>query len=337
MPEGRRILITGGAGFIGWHLANDLASEPETEIVLADDFSRGRKDADLAATLAKSNVALISADLADPNELGKLGRGFDEVYHLAGKLGVANTLAEPYAVLRGNALATLNVLDWFLAGGGARFLYASTSEVYAWTQAFHPLPIPTPEGVPLALTDLHHPRASYAGAKIFGELAAIQACSKVKKPCAVVRYHNVYGPRMGYAHVIPELYRRARDGENPLLVRSAAHVRAFCYVSDAVCGTIAALRQCAAAEIFNIGNDAEPVTIAELARRLLAAARIDAKIVALPAHPSDPIAERCPDIAKARARLGFSPAVDLDQGLRLSLDWYAAQVPEPQHQGRHVG
>lgn len=320
----RRILVTGGAGFIGLHLANQLADDPANAITLVDDFSRGRRDGDLDALLGRANVALLSADLTDPDSYRQLGQGFDEIYHLAGKLGVANVTERPYQVIRGNAMATLLLLDWWLAVGGGKLLYASTSEAYAWTQSFHPLPVPTPENVPLSLTDLRHPRASYAGVKMFGELAVIQAAQTAKLPCAVVRYHNVYGPRMGYEHVIPELHARVRNGENPLVVRSADHVRAFCYVSDAVRASIAALRYSAGSEIFNIGNDAEPVTIGQLARRILNVAGVNAKAVDAAPAANDPIAKRCPDISRASALLGYAPQVPLDQGLALTLAWYDA-------------
>lgn len=330
----RRILVTGGAGFIGLHLAEALASDGANAITLVDDFSRGRRDHELEALLGRPNVALISADLTDPASYRDLGRGYDEIYHLAGKLGVANVIERPYQVIRGNAMATLLLLDWWLAGGGDRLLYASTSEAYAWTQSFYPLPVPTPESVPLALTDLTHPRASYAGVKMFGELAVIQAARTGRLNCAVVRYHNVYGPRMGFEHVIPELHARARRGENPMVVRSAHHVRAFCYVSDAVTASVAALRRANGQETFNIGNDAEPVTIGDLAQRLLRITGVNAKVVEAPPAANDPIAKRCPDISRARARLGFNPAIALDRGLAMTLAWYDAHLCE---EARHAG
>jgi UDP-glucose 4-epimerase/UDP-glucuronate decarboxylase len=320
----RRILITGGAGFIGLHLARALSESAADEIVLVDDFSRGRSDADLAAVLARANVRVVTADLADGSAYGRLGGGYDEVYHLAGKLGVQNTMTHPWEVVRGNAMATLLLLDWLRAGGGGRLLSASTSEVYAWTQHFHPLPFPTPEAVPLALTDLAHARSSYAGSKMFGELAVTHACRAAGIPYAIVRFHNVYGPRMGFEHVVPQLYERALGGENPLVVRSAHHVRAFCYVDDAVAATIAAMRHGEGASgVYNIGNDAEPVTIGELARRICALAKPEARVIEAAAAEHDPIQRRCPDIGRARDRLGYRPQVSLDEGLRRTLGWYA--------------
>ena len=166
----------------------------------------------------------------------------------------------PAEVIRTNALSTLHLLDWLVDGGGSKVLFSSTSEAYAWTQHFHELPVPTPEDVPLSLTDLADPRSSYAGSKIFGELAVTHYCRAHGTPFAIVRYHNVYGPRMGNEHVIPELYERARSGEDPLTVYSVDHRRAFCYVSDAVAATVAAMREPAAEGwTINVGNDREEV------------------------------------------------------------------------------
>ena len=309
-----KILITGAAGFIGWHLAMDLSANPANKLTLVDNFVRGRNDKDLAALLARPNVTLVSAELSDPRTFGTLGSGFDHVYHLAAIIGVKNVMKRPWDVIRINALTTLHLVEWVCQGGAEKLLFSSTSEAYGWTQQFHALPIPTPEAVPLALTDLANPRSSYAGSKIFGELAITHACVTAGKPFSIVRYHNVYGPRMGMEHVIPELFQRALQGQNPLVVYSANHSRAFCYVSDAVAATIAAMENPAANNAtINIGNDAE-VTIGELARAVLATAGVKTTIEAQTAA-HDPIQRRCPDISRARALLGYEPQVDLRAGL----------------------
>jgi nucleoside-diphosphate-sugar epimerase len=334
--SGRRILITGGAGFIGGHLAEALSADEANELVLVDNFTRGRRDPDLELLMARSNVRVVPADLTDPSTYAQLGQEFDEVYHLAAIIGVRHVLQRPQEVLRVNALATLLLLEWLARGGGRRLLFASTSEVYAWTGLFHELPVPTPEDIPLALTDLSDPRVSYAGSKIFGELLVTQWCRAAQVPSTIVRYHNVYGPRMGFDHVIPELYRRAADGQDPLVVYSAAHRRAFCYVSDAIEATIAAMRTPGEAHrTFNVGNDRAEVTIADLARRLLTVAGIRAEIRAEPSA-NDPIRRRCPDISRARTELGFEPKVELEAGLERTLSWYAAQRkrPAPQTVGK---
>ena len=319
---GRRILITGGAGFVGFHLAERLSSDASSEIVLVDNLVRGRMDREFLALIAKPNLRFINADLTDMSTYQSLSSGYDEVYHLAAIVGVKNVLANPPQVLRVNALSTILLLDWLVNGGGNRLLYSSTSETYAWTQQFHELPIPTPEDVPLALTDLKNPRATYAGSKIFGELAISQYCKASNGQYVIVRYHNVYGPRMGREHVIPELLLRSMAGESPLVVNSANHSRAFCYVSDAVDCTVALMRgNGTSGETYNVGNSREEVTMGELAKVIMRAVGHDAPIHERDAI-NDPIRRRCPDISKAAAAVGYHPRVGIEEGVALTAEWY---------------
>lgn len=322
----RRILITGGAGFIGLSLARRLSAESGAQVTLADDLSRGRRDDDLEEVLRRGNVELLAADLTTPEGWAALGRGYDEVYHLAALLGVRNVVERPLDVLRVNALGAFHGLEWLVGGGGRRLLFASTSEAYAWTQHVLPLPIPTPEDVPLALTDLANPRASYAGSKIFAELAVTQFCRVHRIPFAIVRYHNVYGPRMGMDHVVPQLLERAVRGEDPLVVRGADHRRAFCFIDDAVEATIeAARRPEAEGRTFNVGNDLEECTIGALAERLLDLAGLKARVEPRPAE-RDPIVRRCPDLGLARKLLDYEPRVTLEAGLRQTIAWYRPRL-----------
>jgi UDP-glucuronate decarboxylase len=314
-------LLTGGAGFIGYHLARRLAERGD-EVHLVDDLSRGRLDPDLQALLARPNVRLIEADLCDPAALERLGGGYDGMYHLAAIIGVANVLERPHRVLATNARTLLNALDWYLAGGARRFFFSSTSETYAWTMTFHDLPIPTPEEVPLAVDRVDNRRASYALSKVFGEMAVVHGCEAAGRPYTIARYHNVYGPRMGMAHVIPETYRRVYDGQDPLVVYSVDHRRAFCYVDDGVEATLRLMAVDVPSAVYNIGNDLAEVTVGELAEQVLAWAgrpgcALDPRDAAGPA-----IARRCPDIGRLRRATGFEPRHSLAMGLEKTLAWY---------------
>ena len=321
-----KILITGAAGFVGAHLASVLSEDAANQLTLVDNFERGRQDDDLTRLLERLNVRLITADLSTPDGFADLGEGYDHVYHLAAIIGVQNVMSRPYDVVRINALTTLHLLDWMRAGGGKKLLFSSTSEAYAWTQQFYPLPIPTPEDVPLALTDLTQPRSSYAGSKIFGELAVIHGCAGADLPFVIVRFHNVYGPRMGFEHVIPELFGRALDGQNPLVVYSAHHRRAFCYISDAIAALSAAMTgDRANGATLNIGNSDAEVSIGELAQSVLKKVGGDTKIE--PQHAAhDPIGRRCPDISRARELLDWQPQIALDEGLDLTYQWYKPRL-----------
>jgi UDP-glucose 4-epimerase/UDP-glucuronate decarboxylase len=316
-------LITGGAGFVGFHLTQNLLSDDATEVTLVDNFVRGRRDEDFDCLRSSSRVRIITGDICDPAFYQQLeGRSFDEVYHLAAIIGVKNVLERPHDVIRVNGMGTLALLDWFVQSNSGKLLFSSTSEAYAWTKGICDLPIPTPEDVPLALTDLKNPRASYAGSKIFGELAVNQYCQQYDKPFTIVRYHNVYGPRMGFEHVIPELFLRSLAGEDPLVVYSPHHRRAFCYIDDAIRATVAAMRDPRAHnETINVGNDEEEIEIGDLARRILARVRPGGTIESREAT-NDPINRRCPDIGLARKLLEYRPQISLDEGLTRTLDWY---------------
>jgi UDP-glucose 4-epimerase len=317
-----RTLITGGAGFIGYHLANVLSQNSAQQIDLVDNFNRGEIDEELRQLTEKPNVSMINADLTDPATYDLLEKGYDAVYHLAAIVGVQNVMERPHEVLRINIMAALYLLEWMTKGGGKKLLLASTSEAYAWTQQFYELPVPTPEDVPLALTDLDNPRLTYAGSKIISEMAVHQYSAMFDFDYTIVRYHNVYGPRMGFSHVIPQLYYRALDGENPLTVYSVDHSRAFCFISDAITATIGVMENEAGnGQTFNIGNDTEEIAIGDLARLLLRTAGIDTPIDAHIAE-YDAIKRRCPDITRIRQALGYEPQVPLEQGLAKTLDWY---------------
>ena len=329
-----RILITGGAGFVGYHLAQRLATDKTADVTIVDNFSRGPRDPELAALAKRANVRVETADLTDPDSWKRLRRGYDEVYHLAALIGVEHVVTHPDDVIRVNALSTVYLLDWFVRGGGNKVLFSSTSEAYAWTSDFHALTVPTPEDVPLSLTSLRDPRSSYAGSKIFGELATNQYCAVYNKRFVVVRYHNVYGPRMGHEHVIPELFERMLAGQDPLVVYSADHTRAFCYVSDAVDATIAAMREPRAdGQTINIGNDSEEITIGALASRLMERANLAVAIEPRKAA-NDPIRRRSPDLSRAKELLGYEPRITLDEGLDRTLAWYEPELRRRLASGR---
>jgi UDP-glucose 4-epimerase len=270
MGATRGIAILGGTGFIGLHLTRRLLRLPDVHITLVDNLSRGKLDAEVEALLASnSSVQFVEADLTDRSAVEGLGSGFDEVYLLAGMVGVRITQEAPDRVAFVNAMIVLNVLEWLKAVPSTRLVYASTSEAYAGAIGlgghFH---VPTDEDVLVAIDDVRNPRSTYAASKILGECAVMAHHQVHGLHAAVVRYHNVYGPRMGYEHVIPELSVRLLQGNDPCDVYGWDQTRAFCYVDDAVEGTMAVMAaDQAAGEIFHIGTDLE-TPIAELAGAL---------------------------------------------------------------------
>ncbi len=322
-----KILITGGAGFIGFHLAKKLSDNQNNEIYIIDNLIRGKIDDDFKSLMDKENITFFNLDLKNPESFRKLDDDYDYVYHLAAIIGVKHVTERPEQVISVNALSTLNILDWFVKSNCGKIFFSSTSEVYSWTRTFYDLPVPTPENVPLSVTDLFNTRSTYAISKIFGEVAVINYCRKFKKPFTIVRYHNVYGPRMGTVHVIPEIYKKITGGMNPLPVYSVEHSRAFCYIDDAVNGSIMAMESNKTdGEILNIGNDKEEVTIEELVKRIISI--IGKNVEILPLNSEDPINRRCPDITKIRNLTNYEPKVNLNEGLKKTIEWYKFHLNE---------
>ncbi len=323
-----KVLITGGAGFIGLHLARRLLDEG-ARIDLLDDFSRGRRDPDLAALLADPAVTCLERDLLRPEALAGLANDYGRIFHFAAIVGVANVLERPFDVLRRNVELLLKVMDLAARQEALdRLVFASTSEVHAGSLIHLDLPVPTPEAAPVALPDLREARGSYLLSKLYGEAL----CHHAGLPVTILRPHNVYGPRMGMAHVVPELMRRALETAEggKLLVYSPAHRRAFCHVADAV-EIIARLAAAPEAEggVFNVGNQAEELAVEDLARRVVATLGRALEIEPGPDTPGSP-ARRCPDMTRTIDVTGHVPDVSLDEGLARTWDWYRDHVFAPQ-------
>jgi len=286
-----------------------------------DDLSRGRRDPEIETLCARSSVTLVQADLTRPDALAALPRAWDHVYMLAAVVGVRNVETDPARVVRTNTLVLMHLLDWLGPESGALF-FASTSETYAGGVSAGTVPVPTGEDVPLMIEDIRAPRFAYAASKILGEAAVIHTAHARGLHAVIGRFHNVYGPRMGVDHVIPELSLRALRREDPFRVYGADQRRAFCHVSDAVEAMLRLMTaQTAWGQIVNIGNDTEETRVEDLARLVLKMAHIAPVLERLPA-PAGSVARRCPDLSRLRALTGFSPKVSLETGVGKTFEWY---------------
>jgi UDP-glucuronate decarboxylase len=315
---GGRALVTGGAGFIGLHLARRLLDEGG-EVILLDDLSRGRLDRELSEVTRSAR--LIRHDLTVPIPADLLPARVDAVYHLAAVVGVQRTRDDPFRVLRTNILGLTHLLDWCDRNRPDVVFLSSTSEVADGAVSLGVAALPASELVPFVLADPRLPRSSYALSKMVSEAMLLHwgGSSLVR----IARYHNVYGPRMGSAHVVPQLIRRALAGTDPFPVYGAHQSRAFCYVDDAVEATLR-LARCGGQGpvVANVGNDREPVPILELAERIFRLVGIRPR-VSFEAPPAGSPDRRLPDLGEIRRRTGYEPAVDLDEGLRRTFAWYA--------------
>jgi nucleoside-diphosphate-sugar epimerase len=178
---------------------------------------------------------------------------------LAAVVGVNRTLKFPHDVIRINTLLTMNTLDWISRNPIKRLLFSSSSENYAGTSDLFNTEIPTAEDVPLCIGDVKHPRWTYAMTKMHGECAFIHSADIYNYECTVVRYQNIIGPEMGFGHAIPHIVERFVKGEkSPFKIYGHDQTRAFCYIDDAVMGTVGAMESDkAAGEIYHIGKQDE--------------------------------------------------------------------------------
>lgn len=310
-----RVLVTGGSGFVGSHLASALVRAGHRVAVL-DDSSRGT-----AANLADVDVETVTGDVRDAATVRRACAGADVVAHLAAVQGTGNFYRAPARVLDVNVGGTLEIVRAASAAGVRRVVFASSSEIYAT-----PPVVPTPEEVPAVIPDVRNPRFSYSGSKIVGELLVLHFAQAAGFEPTIVRYHNVYGPRMGWDHVIPQFVMRLERGEPFTVQGDGSQTRAFCYVTDAIDATV---RACtldgAAGGIFNIGNDEREWTINELIGLL---AEVSGKRIVPqygpPAMGGTP--RRLPDIARARELLEYAPRVTLREGLAATYEWYRDEI-----------
>jgi nucleoside-diphosphate-sugar epimerase len=316
--SGQRILVTGGAGFIGAALVKALLKAGHFVRVL-DNYSRGapRRLADVAG-----DIELVRGDIRDAEAVRAAVRGTDEVLHLAYVNGTEYFYSAPALVLDVGVKGMINVLDACLSAGVGRLVLASSSEVYQT-----PPRVPTDETVPLVVPDPHNPRHSYGAGKIISEVMAINYGRKHFERVLIFRPHNVYGPDMGFEHVIPQLALRLKRAASAHTSGRLAfeiqgdgrQTRSFCHVDDLVRGVMTMRAKGEHLGIYHVGT-AEEITIAELAHRIAMLAGREIDVVPGPA-PEGGTQRRCPDIAKLAA-LGYRPQVALAQGLPPTVQWY---------------
>ena len=322
----KRYIVTGGSGFIGYHLANYLSNQAGAEVTIIDNHARGVADDMFNELIAKENVIFINADITNKDFYEKLNGFYDGIYHLAAINGTRNFYERPYDVLRANILTLMNMLEWCDDKNCGAFLYSSSSEAYAGTLNMflpdHPEFIPTKENIPLSVDDPLNPRWSYGGSKLLGEILTANYCRTHNVSFRIIRYHNIYGKRMGFLHVLPEFFKRVHNRVNPFPIYGGEETRAFCEVSDAVKATEEVLlsEKCAG-EIVHIGNSNEEIKIIDLLRLVLKIANFDPKIEVKPA-PKGSVKRRLPDTSKLYELTGFQAKISLEDGLKEMYDWY---------------
>jgi UDP-glucuronate decarboxylase len=312
-----RILVTGGAGFIGSHLCDALLAAGHT-VAVADNFLTGRR-LNLAHLLDQPGFTLLEHDITRP--LDPLAdQVVDQIFHLASPASPVGYTAHPIETHLVNSVGTHNVLE-LARRHGASVLLTSTSEAYG-----DPLEHPQRETYHGNVNPIG-PRSCYDESKRFAESLTMEYVRQFGLDARIVRLFNTYGPRMDPVdgRVVPNFINQALHGEPLTIFGDGSQTRSFCYVSDIVAGLLAAMNTPGTAgEVFNLGNPDER-TVLDFAHHILATVGVSLPISYLPGRQDDPT-RRCPDISKARARLGWSPVVGLDEGLPPTLAYFRAEL-----------
>jgi nucleoside-diphosphate-sugar epimerase len=319
MYRGRRVLITGGAGFIGTSLARRLVEG--NRVVLFDNLHRNA----LPGTGLESHpsLELVKGDVLDAGAVTEATRGCDAVIHLAAIVGVDTVLKHPVTTMKVGLLGTYHALEAARAAGVERFVDFSTSEVFG-TYAYH-----VSERDVTRLGAVGEARWTYAVSKLATEHHAFNYHVQYGLPSISIRPFNIYGPGQVGEGAIHRFIVRALAGEPLEIHNNGAQIRAWCYVDDIVDGIVLAMtREEAVGHAFNIGNPRSTLTIYALAKEILRLASSSSHIEYVPWKQPD-VELRIPNIDKARELLAYKPKVDLEEGLLRTVYWYRRHLDVP--------
>lgn len=315
--RGDRVLITGGAGAVGSNLADQVVRAGASEIVVLDNFVRGRR-ANLAWAIEHGNVDVVEGDIRDRAHVAELMQSIDVVFHMAA-LRITHCAEEPRTALEVMVDGSYNVLEAAIAAGVRKVVAASSASAYGLAVEF-----PT--------TEAHHPYANdtlYGAAKVFLEGLLRSMHSMNGLDYVAVRYFNVYGKRMDihgvYTEVLVRWMERIQSGTPPLILGDGSQTMDFVNIEDVARATLLAAQVDATDEVFNIASGTE-TSLLELAHMLLKVMdRTDLEIQFGPERGVNKVPRRLADTTLARERLGFEAHIGLEEGLRRLVGWWRAE------------
>ena len=318
----KQVVVTGGSGFIGAYLVRRLLDQG-WKVKIIDNLFRGdnrRLDSVI------DDIEIANIDIREENKVAQACKGAELVIHLAAINGTDNFYKKPDLVLDVGIKGILSIVNACKKENIHDLIVASSAEVYQT-----PSIIPTPEDVNLMIPNSTNPRYSYGGSKLISEIIAFNYFQDHFRKLQIFRPHNVYGPDMGWKHVIPQFIIRAlqlkeKSNNNSIefpIQGDGSETRAFCYVDDIVDGILIMYKEGNHRNIYHIGND-EEISIRDLIEYI--ADIMDLNFNIIPSEmPAGSTKRRCPDISKMR-NLKYDPNVNLSIGLEKTFDWYSNNI-----------
>jgi len=320
----RKILITGGAGFIGLALAKYL-SDKSYKVIIFDNLSRGKLDIEFKKILKKRNVSFFKVDLKKKITIRL--NNLSHIFHLAGSVGVKNINEDSYGSFLNNIITLKNVIEMNKSlRRHAKLILFSTSEVYSTIIKNKIVKFPLSEKNNILIENNIISRDAYFLSKIFNEkLLQFSNFNHI-----ILRPHNIYGPRMGFSHVIPELIKKVISEKkkitNKTVVNSPNHKRAFCYIDDAISQIIKlSFDSKINNQIFNIGNMKEEISMIQVGDKIRKLIHKKSKIKKGPNTLGSPI-RRVPDMKKTIKYSKFKKFTNFDEGLKKTVSWYVNNI-----------
>ena len=313
-----KYLITGGAGFIGIKLTEKLLKNKKSKIYIIDNFLRGSKKESLLKILKNKRVKLIQKNLNNISDYLKI-YDFDYIYHFAAILGVKKVIDNPYITLKENILTTINLINFSKKQRKLKKIcFASSSEVYAYSLQKKLAKYPTPESVDFLISKDFNSRSSYLLSKIVGEYLINYS----QLNFVIFRPHNIFGPQMGFRHVIPQLTEKIlKSSKNKIIIQNAKHKRTFCDINFAIqlIYTISHNKD-SSKKIFNIGSPDREISIIELAKKIKKILNSEKLLISSKIKKYNSPEKRKPDMKRSlrfvRSKHNF------DRGLKETVLWY---------------
>jgi len=311
-----RIVVLGAAGFIGFFIAEEFTRNG-FEVVVIDNLVRGEKDKDFNQLIQSQNTTFCELDLSQEKSYENLFRRGDLVYNCAALNGTQNFYTNPFKVIQNSAIPAILAAKYAALAKVKRYTYFGSSESYAGGLSLGLVEIPTKENVPLTVPEVSEPRWSYATSKTMGEVAAFAAQIELGLEIQVLRIHNVYGPRMGDKHVIPDLVRKFANGD--MTVHGVNETRSFFYIDDLINILVKLSYLDEVPKLLNVGSERE-ILIFEVARRIAREMGIENELIPEASLPGS-VLRRCPDVQLLRSLLDYTET-PIEVGISRTVKWY---------------